>query len=106
MATPNFVGDPWGTIFSPFTNFFESILGPGGGNVFYLIPVMVLTAGLWFKNPDKPMLALVFMVGSCALMSTGNIFLHASGAAIICIVFTALGITAMVMNIVFHRGGT
>jgi hypothetical protein len=99
------INDPFGTIFSPFTDFFEALLGPGGGNVFFLVPVLVLTVGLWFKNPEKPILPVVFLIGSSALLGLGNVFAHAYGAAVICIVLCALGLTGLIMQTVFHQGG-
>ena len=99
------LNDPWGTIMSPWTGLFESLLGAGGGNVFYLVPVLVLSYGLWVKNPDKSMLAVVFLIGSSALLSLGNVFAHAYGAAAVCVILCALGLTSMIMNVVFHRGG-
>lgn len=99
------INNPFGTIFKPFTDFFEAILGPGGGNVFFLVPVLVLAAGLWFKNPDKPIMPVVFIIGSSALLGLGNIFAHAYGAAAICIILVALGFTGLIMNTVFHQGG-
>jgi hypothetical protein len=109
MTTPlngtSLVNDPFGTIFSPWTDFFEGILGPGGGNVFFLVPILVLAMGLWVKNNEKPMIAVVFLIGSSALLGLGNIFVHAYGAAVICLVLSALGITSLVMNVIFHRGG-
>lgn len=97
--------NPFGTIFKPFTDFFEAILGHGGGNVFFLVPVLVLAFGLWVKNNEKPMIAVVFLIGSSALLALGNLFVHAYGAAVICIVLVALGFTSLIMNVVFHRGG-
>jgi hypothetical protein len=99
------INDPFGTIFSPWTDFFEAILGPGGGNVFFLVPVLVLAGGLWFKNPDKPILPVVFLIGSSALLGLGNIFAHAYGAALICIILVALGFTGLIMQTVFNQGG-
>lgn len=100
------INNPFGTIFSPFTDFFEGILGPGGGNVVFLVPVLVLAFGLWVKNNEKPMLAVVFIIGSSALLGLGNLFVHAYGAAVICLVLTGLGLTSMILNVVFHRSGT
>jgi hypothetical protein len=51
------------------------------------------------------MLAVVFIIGSSALLGLGNLFVHAYGAAVICLVLTGLGLTSMIMNVVLHRGG-
>ena len=95
--------DMWSYLTGAWTSLFEKILGPGGGNVFYLVPVLVLTMGLWVKNPDKPMVPIAFLIVMCALLGSGNIFLGAYGAAVICIILSALGITGLVLNIVFQR---
>jgi len=101
-----FLIDLWSLLWGTWTGFFEKILGPGGGNVFFLVPIMVLAMGLWVKNPEKPMLAVVFIIGSCALLGSGNIFLHAYGASVIFIIVTAIGITGLVMNVVLNKGGS
>lgn len=99
------INNPFGTIFGPFTQFFEALLGPGGGNVFFLVPVLILAFGLWVKNNEKPIIAVVFITGSSALLGLGNVFVHAYGAAVICIILTGLGFTSLIMNVVFHQGG-
>jgi uncharacterized membrane protein YfcA len=98
-----FTVDLWNLLWGTWTGFFEKILGPGGGNVFFLVPIMVLAMGLWIKNGDKPMLAVVFIIGSCALLGSGNLFFHAYGAALIFLIITALGMTKLIMDAVFNR---
>lgn len=96
--------DMWDWFFGSWTDFFESILGPGGGNVFFLVPILVLAAGLWFKVPDKPMVPLTFIIASCAILATGNLFVKAYGVSILFIIVCALGMTGLIMNVVYHRG--
>ena len=95
--------DLWGMITGSWTALFEKLLGPGGGNVFYLVPILVLTMGLWTKNSDKPMLPVVFLILMCALLGSGNIFVGAYGAGAVCIILCALGLTSLVLNIVFQQ---
>jgi len=103
----NIINNPFEAIWSTWTNLFDRILpGENNGMVFFLVPIMVLAMGLWMKNPEKPMIAVVFVIGSCGLLSTGGIFVGAYGASLIFIIFSALGLTAMIMNIVWHKGGT
>jgi len=97
--------DLWDLMWGTWTDFFEMILGPGGSNVFFLVPIMVLAMGLWIKNDDKPMIAVVFIIGSCALLGSGNLFFHAYGAAAIFLIVAALGMTKLVIGTVFNRTG-
>lgn len=97
--------DLWDYMFGTWTRFFESILGTGGGNVFFLVPIMVLTAGLWFKNPNQPMAAIVFLMGSCALFSSINIFIGAYNIGYLFLIITALAMTGMVLKTIFQKGG-
>lgn len=97
------INNPFGVIFKAFTDFFESILGPGGGNVFYLFPILILTFGLWVKNPDEPMLPVVFFIGSSALLGAGSLFMHAYGAAIISLVLCGFALTGLIMNTVLQK---
>jgi uncharacterized membrane protein YfcA len=97
--------DLWDTLWGTWTNLFESILGPGGGNVFFIVPIMVIAMGLWVKNPDKTSMPLVFIIGSCALLGSGHIFFHASGAGIFFLIVCALGMMKLVVDTVFNKGG-
>jgi hypothetical protein len=96
--------DLWDMLWGTWTDMFEGILGPGGGNVFFLVPIMVLAGGLWFKNPEKPMMPIVFIIGSCALLGSGHIFFHAYGAGVLFLVVAALGMTKLIIDVVFNRG--
>jgi hypothetical protein len=95
----------WNMMWGTWTNFFERILGPGGGNVFFLVPIMVLTVGLWFKNPNQPLAALVFLIGSCALWGSANIFVGAYNVGYLFLIITALGMTGLVLKTLFQKGG-
>lgn len=101
----SFIDDPFGTIFSCWTDFFESILGPGGGNIFWLIVVLILTFGLAVKNKGETMLPVVFLIVSSTMLTLGNIFVHAYGVALITGALCAIALTSLILNVVFHRGG-
>ena len=105
MNGTEIINDPFGVIFSTWTGFFERILGDGGGNVFFLIPVFVLAYGLWVKNPNEPMLPTVFFLGSSALHGAGNLFMHAYGAGILSLVLCGIALTSLIINTVFQRRG-
>ena len=99
----DFWSNPFGNLFSTWTDLFARILGPGAGNVFWLVPIMVLAWGVYLKT-DDPMMGAVFLMGGCALMGSGSIFTGAIGAGIVFIIITALAMTGMILKIVYHKG--
>ena len=103
----NIINNPFDAMWHTWTSGFDAILpGENNGMVFFLVPIMVLAMGLWVKNPDKPMIPIVFVMGSCGLLSSGGLFVGAYGASIIFVIFTGIGLTALIMNVVWHKGGT
>ncbi len=95
-----FMNDPWGTIFSPFTNFFEDAIG--NGQVFYLFPLIILTFGIQIKTQNSIMTTM-FMIGSGALLGAGSLFTGATSMAVMFTIFTALGFVGLFMSILFQR---
>lgn len=90
--------DPWGTIWSPFTDLFENIVG--NGMVFFIFPIIILTFGVYIKTEDVVM-PIMFLITSCALFSSINLFTGAFDVAIIFIVFTAFGFTALFIKLFY-----
>lgn len=90
------------TVFSPFTNFFESLVG--NGDVFYLVPLIALTLGIWFKT-DEPIMASMFMIGSGAILGTGSLFIGVWSLGTLFLIFTAMGLTVLVVSLVLNRRG-
>ena len=97
--------DIWNLMWGTWTGFFERILGAGGGNVFFLVPIMVLTVGLWFKNPNQPMAAVVFLIGSCALFSSVNMFVGAYNVGYLFMIVSAIAMTGLILKTLFQKGG-
>ena len=95
-----FMVDPWGTIFSPFTNFFYDIVG--NGQVFYLFPLIILTMGVQIKTRNSVMTSM-FMIGSGALLGSGGIFTGATSIAIAFLIFAALGLVGVFLSLIFQR---
>lgn len=96
------INDPWGTIFSPWTNLFENVVGNGG--VFYLFPLSVLAFALYTKTQNTLMPSM-FIMASGALLAGGNIFIGATSIAAVYIIFTAIGITGLFISLFFQKGG-
>ena len=57
-----FMNDPWGTAFSPFTDFFGSVIG--NGQIFYLFPLVVLTMGIQIKTQNSVMTTMFMIQGN------------------------------------------
>ena len=95
------INNPFNTSYSPFTDLFESIL-TGGGMLFWLIPLIGLTLGIYIKT-ENPVMAMMFMVGGGSLLSGGSIFTGSPAMSIVFIAFTALGLVGLFMSLLFQR---
>ena len=96
------INDPFTTIFSPFTNFFEGILGDGYGAVFFLFPITILALGVYVKTNDIVTTSM-FLLLTGALLFTGSIMAGIPEMGIIFIIFTAMGIVSLFIGIIFQR---
>lgn len=90
----NFTTHPWNTTMSPFVNLL--------GTWFYLIPVSFIGAALFVKTRDPVMLSM-YMITSGALLSTGSIFTGVMDMAVAYILFTAAGLTGLILSLIFRR---
>lgn len=98
-----FINDPWGTVFSPFTDFFNNILpGVDVGHLFYLFPLIVLAFGVQIKT-ESGLMTSMFIIGSGALLGLSGIFVGATQIAVVFLVFSALGIVGMVTSLLFQK---
>lgn len=93
---------PWNTTFSPFTDVFENIFG--NGNVFYLIPLIVLAFGIYIKT-ENPTFAAMFIMVSGGIFAMSTFFAGLPEMGMMFTIFTAIGITILVASIVFQRKG-
>jgi len=96
-----FIDQPFNTSYSPFIDLFEGIVG--NGYVFFLIPVIVLTYGIYIKTDKNTIMASLFMITSGALLSGGGIFTGAHDIAIAFTLFTAFGFVALFTSILFMK---
>lgn len=100
MDFGNFISDPWGTLFQPWTDLFNKALG--NGEVFYLFPFIILTFGIWYKT-QSPIMATTFMLVVGSLISSGSFYVGASSLGAVFTVFTAIGLTALIISLIFQR---
>jgi hypothetical protein len=97
-----FVNDPIGTAFSPFTNIFQQLVG--NGNIFYLVILIALTLGIWYKT-DEPIMASMFMLGSGAILGAGTLTIGMESLGIMFTIFSAIGLTILVVSLILERRG-
>lgn len=102
MAISDFLDNPIETMVEPFTDVFESLIGEGSGNVFWLIPVIVLTFGIYVKTNNATVTS-IFMMGSGVLLGSANIFLGASVMAAVFYIFSGLGFVGLILDLYFQR---
>lgn len=91
--------NPFETIFSPFTDFFE--LATGNGGFFFVFVVIILAIGLYIKTKDLTFTSM-FVVASFGILSLGTYMGSMIELSILFAVFCALGLVALIMNLVLH----
>lgn len=94
------VNNPWNTTWSPWTNLFHDMVGSGA--LFWLVPLTVLTLGIYVKT-QNPVMTTAFMVGSGALLAGGSIFTGSPEMSIAFTIFTAIGLTGLFASVLFQR---
>ena len=102
MPIENFLDNPMDTVFEPFTDLFESLIGPEAGGVFWLFPLIILTIGVHIKVKN-PTVTSMFMIGSGAALSGGGIFVGSITMAGLFIIFSAIGLVTLFVSIYFQR---
>lgn len=100
VSWSEFIGDPFGETFSPFTNLFQNVIG--NGQVFYLVPLVISTFGIQIKT-QNPVMTSMFMIGSGALLSSSTLFVGATDMSVMFTIFAALGIVSLFMSLIFQR---
>ena len=94
------VDNPWNVTFSPYTDMFESIFG--NGNVFYLIPLIVLAFGIYMKT-ENPVMAAMFIMASGGIFTMGTMLAGLPELGMMFTIFTAIGIAILVTSVVFQK---
>lgn len=92
--------NPWNTTFSPYTDFFDDIMGLGG--VFWLIPISIIGIAIYSKT-ESPITVSLYLIASGALFSAGNLFSGNSTMAIIFTIVSALGFTGLIGSILLQK---
>lgn len=95
------INDPFQKIFEPWTDIFANVMGVG--EIFWLFILAVL-AFVVYQKTEKIEVASLFMIGSGAFFSTSSAFASGGQLSIAFLIFTAIGLTALFMKLVFFRG--
>lgn len=93
---------PWNTTWSPYTDVFETIFG--NGNVFYLLPIIVLAFALYMKT-NNPVMAAMFIMAASGILAMSTMLAGLPELAMMFTIFTAIGITIVVASIIFQKRG-
>ena len=94
LNASEFIDSPWNTTWGTYIDLF--------GNLFWLIPLSGIALALYVKTRN-PSMVMGFLVAGSLLLSSGHMFLGAPEMATIYLVFSALAMTGLVMNIYFSR---
>jgi len=96
-----FLDNPWDTVYSPFTDFFETYIGVG--NAFWLFLLVVFTLGIYIKTEGNAIMASMFMIASGAILGSANVFLNQPQMSFAFYIFTALGIAGLFVSMIFQN---
>lgn len=88
------IDDPVDTIFSPFTDLL--------GNVFWLFPITFLAIALYVKTRNM-ISVFAFLIGSCSLLSAGNMFISNPEMAFIYFIFSMLAVAGLILSVLFIK---
>ena len=94
--------NPWNTTLSPYTDLFENIFG--NGNVFYILPIIVLAFGIYMKT-ENPVFAAMFFMAASGIASMGLLLAGVPELGMMFTIFTAIGFTIVVIGVIFQKKG-
>lgn len=88
----------WNYSTDPFTNLFEHFFGHG--EVFYLVPLIVLTIGLYIKT-NNVVVPSMFMIASGALVGLSAFTFGVPTVGFLFIIFAAIGIASLFIGLIY-----
>jgi len=98
-----FMENPWNTIYSPFTDFFQTYIGVG--NAFWLFLLVVFTVGIYIKTEGNAIMASMFMIASGAILGSANVFANQPEMSFAFYIFSAFGFAALFISIIYQNKG-
>ena len=97
----DFIVNLWNKTFSPYTDLFQKYVG--NGNIFFLLPVIGLTMGIYVNSKGNLPLVSVFMLGTGALLCVGSLALGNPELALLFGIFSAVGLIPL-FTFLFYGG--
>jgi len=97
----DFINDPFNTTYSPWTDLFADITG--FGQLFWLMPLVALTIGVYVKTEDATTTSM-FMLVSGALLGSGHIFLGSADIALAFYAFATMGAVGAIISVFTNKG--
>ena len=88
----------WNYTTGPFTDLFEQFLG--NGYAFFLVPLIVLTIGLYIKTRNIVVPAM-FMIASGSILGFTIMAAGLPYAGLLFIIFAALGLVSLFANLIY-----
>jgi hypothetical protein len=89
------INNPLNTITSVFTNII--------GSAFWLIPIGAIAVALYVKT-KQPVVSSVWLIASCLMLGSGNLFVDAPEMAIVFYLFAGIGFVGLILNIYLMKG--
>lgn len=89
----------WNYSTDPFTYLFEHFIGHG--EVFYLVPLIVLTIGLYIKTNGNIVVPSMFMISSGLVLGVSTLSMGIPTMGLMFIIFAAIGIASLFINLIY-----
>ena len=89
------LNNPFQTVFSPFTDIL--------GSMFLLVTIGAIAVALYVKT-KTPVVSSVWLICSCLMLGSGNLFIDSPQMAMIFYLFAGLGIVGLVVSIYLMKG--
>ena len=88
----------WNWTTGPYTDLFEHFFGHG--EVFYLVPLIVLTIGLYIKT-NNITIPSMFMFGAGSILAVSTFAIGLPFMGLLFSIFAALGIVSLFANLIY-----
>ena len=88
----------WNYSTDPFTNLFHHFFGHG--EIFYLVPLIVLTIGLYIKTNNITVPSM-FMLGAGSILAVSTFAIGLPYMGLLFSIFAALGIVTLFANLIY-----
>ena len=96
-----FMDNPFDTVYSPFTDFFQTYIGVG--NAFWLFLLVIFTVGIYIKTEGNAIMASMFMMATGAILGSANVFANQPDMSFAFYIFSALGVAGLFISVIYQN---